>query len=247
MNAADIEAIERATVAAVAPDAVEEIPGWLLPFDAGLVRRARSAAPTSQLAPDPAALAWIETRYRGRGLAPMFRLPAVPTFDAMRARLLEAGYRSELPTEVQVAVAAAVRAVSRDALAEVATAPDAGWTEVFLGPGFDPVEGASRVQTLSRASRSLFASVWEDGRTVAAGAAAFGHGWASVHGMRTAQDGRGRGLAGRVLAALAKEALVRGYERMFLQVQADNPAAQSLYRRAGFSLAWRYDYWSQPA
>jgi len=118
--------------------------------------------------------------------------------------------------------------------------------EVFLGEGFDPVEGASRVKTLSRAPGSLFASVREDGRTVAAGAAAFGHGWASVHGMRTAQDRRGRGLAGRILAALAQEALKRGHDRIFLQVQADNPAAQALYRRAGFTLAWSYDYWSRP-
>lgn len=247
MNAVDIETIERATVAAVAPDAMEEIAGWLLPFDAGLVRRARSAAPTSQLAPDPAALALIEGRYGARELATMFRLPDASAFDALRGQLRATGYRSELPTEVQVAATAAVRAVSKGALAEVAPAPDAGWAEVFLGPGFDPIEGASRVRTLSRATGSLFASVHEDGVTVAAGVAAFGHGWASVHGMRTAQDRRGRGLAGRVLAALAQEALVRGYERIFLQVQADNPAAQALYRRAGFALAWRYDYWSQPA
>ena len=45
MNVAppDIEAIERATVAAVAPEACEELDGWLLPFDRGIVKRARSA------------------------------------------------------------------------------------------------------------------------------------------------------------------------------------------------------------
>lgn len=40
-----IEALERATVAVVAPDACEELPGWLLPFDAGPVNRAKSAVP----------------------------------------------------------------------------------------------------------------------------------------------------------------------------------------------------------
>jgi len=64
-----------------------------------------------------------------------------------------------------------------------------------------------------------------------------------VHGMRTPQNCRGRGLAGRVLASLAAAALARGYERIFLQVEADNAPAHSLYRRAGFELAWNYGYW----
>lgn len=118
MNAADIEAIERATVAAVAPDAMEEIVGWLLPFDAGLVRRARSAAPTGHGAPDPAAIALIEGRYGAHGLAPMFRLPDVSSFDAMRAQLHAGSYRSELPTEVQVAPDRLIQCAAR------ASAPD---------------------------------------------------------------------------------------------------------------------------
>ena len=66
----------------------------------------------------------------------------------------------------------------------------------------------------------------ENGATVAAGAMAFGHGWASVHGMRTEQSQRGRGLAGRVLAGLAQAAL-------------------ALYRRAGFETRWQYCYWQR--
>ena len=75
--------------------------------------------------------------------------------------------------------------------------------------------------------------------------ASFSHGWASVHGMRTAQDCRGRGLAQSVLAALADAARAKGYDRMFLQVEAHNAAALALYRRCGFSLAWTYSYWLQ--
>lgn len=85
----------------------------------------------------------------------------------------------------------------------------------------------------------------EGGRTVAAGAMAFGHGWASVHGMRTDLARRGRGLAGRVLAGLAQAALARGFERVFLQVEARNLPAQSLYRRAGFETQWQYRYWQR--
>jgi ribosomal protein S18 acetylase RimI-like enzyme len=121
--------------------------------------------------------------------------------------------------------------------------PDQGWAAVFLGEGFDPADGASRVKILSRAAGTLFASVRQEGRTVAAGAASFAHGWASVHGMRTALAYRGHGFAGRVLATLAARAQAHGYERMFLQVTADSTPALALYRRAGFELAWTYAYW----
>ena len=79
---------------------------------------------------------------------------------------------------------------------------------------------------------------------MAAGAGSYSNGWASVHGMRTDQAHRGQGLAGRVLAALADEAARRGLDRTFLQVEAGNEAAQALYRRAGFTTAWAYEYWS---
>ncbi len=243
MAPADIEAIERATLAAVAPAALEEIPGWLLPYDSGTIGRAKSAVPTAHGAPDAAVLREIEAHYAARGLPAVLRIPATAPFEAFRDRLARSGYAGERPTQVHTAAASAVAQFRDGAAAELADAPDAGWASVFLGEGFDPADGASRVRSLSRASGSLFCSVRVDGRTVAAGAAAFGHGWASVHGMRTAQTARGRGHAGRVLATLAAAARTRGYARVFLQVQADNAPALSLYRRAGFELAWTYTYW----
>ena len=243
MTATDIEAIERATLAAVVPQALEEIPGWLLPFDSGTVGRAKSAVPIAHVAPAAAALQEIEARYARRGLPTVFRIPVAAPFDAFGGLLALSGYTSAKPTQVHTAATDVVRQVADGAGVHIAMQPDAGWAEVFLGEGFDPVDGASRVQTLSRATGTLFASVREEGRTVAAGAAAFAHGWASVHGMRTARACRGRGLAARVLAALAAAAASSGYPRMFLQVEAHNDAAQSLYRRAGFAPAWTYAYW----
>jgi GNAT superfamily N-acetyltransferase len=114
--------------------------------------------------------------------------------------------------------------------------PTTRWAALFLGEGFDPVDGAQpRERMLSRAKGTLYASVREGGRTLAAGAMSFGHGWASVHGMRTEQSAqRGRGLAGRVLAGLAQAALARGYERVFLQVDAANPPALGVVPPRGF-------------
>jgi ribosomal protein S18 acetylase RimI-like enzyme len=240
----DVESIERATAAAVSPQAMEDVEGWLLAFDSGTVNRAKSAVPLrhTPVADAVSLTARIEARYAARGMPAQFRLALTPCFDALRLELRRRGYRAEQPTQVQLAPVGAVRAVSAD-LAEVDAAPDAAWAALFMGEGFDPVDGASRVASLGRATGSLYASVREDGRTVAAGAAAFSHGWASVHGMRTAPAWRGRGMAGRILAAVAEAAMARGVGRCFLQVEDGNMTAQALYRRAGFVPAWSYEYW----
>lgn len=243
MNAKDVASIEQATLAAVVPEAVEEREGWLLPVDHGTVGRARSAVPLQHTEVDPGVLGRIEAYYAARGLPAVFRLATDACFDGLRHELRQRGYSADKPTLVQVGTVGRMRQVSSQPSAEIATTPDAAWTALFLGEGFDPVDGASRVRTLSRSRDSVYASVRENGQVLAGGAAAFGHGWVSVHGMRTAAGHRGQGLAGRVLAGLADVALARGMARVFLQVEAGNAAAQALYRRAGFGTAWTYEYW----
>ncbi len=245
LAAGDVAGIERATAAAVSPQAIEELDGWLLAFDRGSVNRAKSAVPLQHAVGDVAAIGQIEARYLAHGLPPLFRLADSPCFDAVRLHLLRRGYRSKQATQVQVAEVAdvaAMRTVSSQPPADIATEPDAAWAALFLGNGADPADGASRVAALARAPGSLYASVREEGQTVAAGAAAFSQGWVSVHGMRTAPAWRGRGMAGRILAALAEAAMARGVARCFLQVEEGNAAAQALYRRAGFVPAWSYEY-----
>ena len=245
-SAADIEAIERATLAAVSPAAVGEMPGWLLPYDSGTVGRAKSAVPLRHDAPTPLAVPDIERHYAARRLPAIFRVPETPAFQAMRDELATAGYRPGKPTQVCIAPLAPLQGEAQPRVL-LSPTPDAHWASVFLGEGFDPVDGASRVKLLSRAPQALFASIREQGATIAGGMMSFSDGWASVHGMRTALAWRRRGLAERVLLAMAAQALAKGYQRVFLQVEAANTAALSVYVRLGFREAWTYRYWQQPS
>lgn len=243
---ADVEAIERATVAAVAPVGREELDGWLLPFDASTVGRAKSAVPLRHAGRDPAIVAAIEARYAAQDLPAWFRVADVPALAAVRDELARRGYRPGRPTLVQMAASETVRRVSTQAPAECSATPDRSWAGLYLGEGLDPVDGANRVRILSRTPGAVYACMREGGDAVAGGVGAFDFGWASVHGMRTQLARRGQGLAARVLATLAGVALERGMQRMFLQVEAENAAALALYRRAGFVTAWEYRYWQQP-
>lgn len=241
----DVESMERATIAAVAPQQVEELPGWLLPMDSGSIGRARSAVPLSHVPAEPGIVRRIEQRYQAAGLPARFRLPEVEAFDALKQGLRSLDYQPAQPTWVQIAATASVLELVSDSQAQLDERPDAAWAALFLGEGFDPVDGASRVQNLSRASGTRFASIRQQGRTLAAGAGAFSHGWCSVHGMRTERESRGRGLAAQILVGIARLASQRGIDRIFLQVAEDNEAALALYRRARFVTVWRYEYWSK--
>lgn len=253
MSSSLIESVERATVAAVPPDALEQLPGWLLPLDSGTVGRAHSAVPLTHEAPSLALLPQIEARYAARGLPPVFRLPVEGSaFAEFGAALRERGYTPTQPTLVMHGEAQRM-ADSGDATGvDVSTQPHADWSRVYLGEGFDAVDGAHRVRLLQRAQDAVYVSLRVPegesgaGGVAAVGCACFAEGWAGVHGMRTRPMYRGRGYARRVLAAMGQAALARGVTRAFLQVEIENQLARALYARTGFEPLWTYVYWRRP-
>lgn len=238
----DIEAIERATLAAVPPQRQETWHEWLLAFDDGTVGRCHSAVPLRHAPPRPGSVDHIASRYASAGLKPVFRVPERPAFQAFQRELLSRGYARSKPTSVQTA---AIPAPGTPAGIEVTLAnePPPGWEQVFLGEGFDPVEGASRLAILRRGSASVFATAHEGGRIVAVGSACIRGSWGGIHGMRTLPAWRGRGHASAILAAFAHVARERGIPHWFLQVDESNAPALRLYERWGFVPAWTYAYW----
>ena len=242
MRPEDIESLERSTVAGVAPARGVEVPGWIVPLDAGAIGRAKSAAPLRHDL-DASALGDIEAAYWTEGLSPMFRIAEAPGLQGVRDALTARGYVGGKPTVVKVGDVERLARL-RDQPADLLSEPDEAWGAVFLGEGFDAADGASRVAALTRSPDAAYGAAREDGRTVAVGAVTFGHGWAGVHGMRTDARRRGRGLASTVLAALGQAIQARGIDRVFLQVEEGSPA-RSLYRKAGFQEVWRYRYWSR--
>jgi GNAT superfamily N-acetyltransferase len=236
----DIEALERDVVVAVAPSRMLEIEGWLAPLDEGTIGRARSAVPLHHDV-GPEAIGAIAQAYGDHGLAPRFRIADVAGLAPVRAELARRGNAAHQPTIFETGRAEDMSVFS-DPSARLLDRPDKAWAGVFLGEGFDPVDGAHRVVALSRSPGAVYGAAGEGGATWAVGVMSFGRRWAGVHGMRTAPAHRGRGYAGAILAAFGREARRRGFDRVFLQVEEANPA-ERLYARAGFAPIWRYHYW----
>ena len=242
----DIATLERSTLDAVAPPRVAEIDGWLLPLEKTTIGRAKSAVPLRHHAIDGQDVARIEATYAQHGLPAQFRVADVVGLENIHAVLRQQGYQAEQSTLVQVGSAMHMRDLASSSGLILQTQPTPAWADVYTAKGFDPVDGAHRVAALSRGKNAVYAHIRDGGTPVAAGVGSFSHGWASIHGMRTVHSHRGKGLARSVLAAIAREAQTRGLDRIFLQVEDGNAAALTLYRRAGFSTAWRYYYWRKP-
>ncbi|MEH6676434.1 GNAT family N-acetyltransferase [Phenylobacterium sp.] len=241
---AQIEAIERATIATVAHDCFEVIGPWILGLRPGSIGRAQSAAPLAHtLVRDEGLLARIEAAYRAKGMSPVFRLPDVEGLASVAEALTERGYGPQQPTLVMTADLDLVAGFAEPAGAAQLETPDEAWAAVFLGEGFDPEDGAHRVAVLSKSPGAAFAAVRDAEGTHAVGAMSLAEGWASLHGMRTRRARRGEGLAGQVVACLAQAARAKGATQIFLQVEEGNAPARTLYARAGFAPLWRYQYW----
>lgn len=249
-----VETIERATVHAVAPDEVKELPGWLLPFDDGTIGRAHSAVPlvhlssTDQVTQQVGQLEEIAAMYRSRGLRPVFRLPETSTL--LHGALSRMGFERSEPSLVMAGTledfrfaALPPRSLSQHLVVVSSEYASADWQSMFLGASAGSTDAAHRIRNLSRAAGTVFVSATVLGETLACGAAAFSHGWLGIHGMRTSFSHQGLGMATNLLSTMLDIAFIRGIDRVFLQVGADNQRAIALYRRSGFSVLWSYAYW----
>jgi RimJ/RimL family protein N-acetyltransferase len=244
LSPADIANIECATLDAVAPRMVEDtLPGWLLPFEATTIGRAKSAVPLrhDDLSADD--IAHIAQRYRMQNLQPAWRMADTPGLQPLLDALHQQGYTPQQRTLVQTGKTGTLAGARCRHTVVLRTEPDAAWRSVYTAPGFDPADGEARIAALSRSKVVMYATVMEGDHACAAGTASFSRGWVGIHGMRTVLAHRQRGMACAILAALAQEGLHRGIHDAFLQVEAENAGARALYAKHGFSTAWTYHYW----
>jgi ribosomal protein S18 acetylase RimI-like enzyme len=242
----DIESLERATLDAVAPNTVESLPGWLLPFDRTTIGRATSAVPLKDDQIDPAAISEIESQYTRHGYRAQFRVADVVGLKPIHMALRERGYTRQKPTLTMVRYIGDSPQKSADWTVHLTQRPSEEWKAVYLSEDFDPVDGANRVRALSRSTFLVYAHVMDACCPIAAGTASLSQGWLGLHGIRTVTSMRGRGCARSLIAALIKVAISKGIERCFLQVEEENTPAIHLYSSLGFQTAWRYHYWCLP-
>jgi GNAT superfamily N-acetyltransferase len=81
-----------------------------------------------------------------------------------------------------------------------------------------------------------------DGALLACGQVAREGELVGLYDVFTAEDVRGQGLARQLCARLLARARDEGARAAYLQVEADNDAARSVYRHLGFADGYAYHY-----
>ncbi|TDC40525.1 GNAT family N-acetyltransferase [Micromonospora sp. KC213] len=218
--------------------------GWLLRSAEGWSGRANSALPVGD--PDrplPEAVDAVLRWYADLGQPAMVNTP-LPLATPVGAELDARGWTARPLVLVQTASLAApppAPPLAADTpLVELATAPSEDWLAIAADRKGGLPDSARHVLTAVR--RVRFAQVYADGRLLATGRGTItGQGrWLGLSLIEVVPEARRRGLARRVVGALADWARAEGATRAFLQVEQRNTAAVALYRGLGFTTHHTY-------
>jgi GNAT superfamily N-acetyltransferase len=191
-----------------------------------------------------AAIDAAEAWYAARGIRPRFKLiDAIVSPGDLAQRLTRRGYSANTPTLTMVGPLAG----APDPEVVIHSTPIPEYERLFADPSFgDAVDARERLDALARIPTPRgFALISVDGEAAAIGACTVEGEWAGFIGMRTTPAFRRRGLARRAFRALAGFAIGAGARRGYLQVEAGNASAITLYASEGFETAYRYEYWAK--
>lgn len=222
---------------------------WLLRAAGGYTGRANSALAIGDPGlPLDGAIAEVCRWYRARGLPPMVAVPypaGDPHASPLDRFLAGRGWpvRPGAAT-VMTATPGTAAHTTADATAAVRVdldpEPDERWLARYRYHG-RPLPPVARLLLLS-APWQVFASVRQEGGTVAVGRLAMACGWAGLTAVEVDPRHRRRGLGRAVTGALAAAAAAHQATGLYLQVENDNAAARALYRQAGFADHHGYHY-----
>ena len=241
----EIVALEDVAARAWPAAVIERLGGWRLNAASGFSGRVNACWPLEDPGrPLTQALAEVEAWYETRGLPSRFKLvPSAFAPDDLAGALAARGYQPSTETLMMIGPCQG----ADDDSVRRGSGVEPSFARVFTSIVSAPGDAEERLATLGRIPLPRFLArlnVMEE--PAAIGACAVEAAWAGVFAMRVDPRFRRRGLARRVLGALLADASAAGADRAWLQVEADNTGAVGLYASAGFSEAYRYQYWKRP-
>ncbi|MET9882445.1 GNAT family N-acetyltransferase [Streptomyces sp. NPDC006430] len=237
--AASFDELARVGARAWQPLESEPLGEWTLRAAGGFTRRANSVLPLGDPgAPLDEALARVTSWYAERKLPAYVQAAtgAAGTQELLCAELEQRGWVNEVSAEVRIAALAPIADVDAAAAPEIrlTRTPDEEWLGRY-GRVSDPEVAR---QVLVAGPSVWFATL--PGRAI--GRLVVDGRWAGFAAVEVDPGHQRAGLGTAVMAALARRALEEGASAAWLQVEADNAAARSLYDGLGFATHHAYHH-----
>ena len=245
----DLKRVEEAGLNALQTQRQLFYDGWLLRVSPGKAKRARSVNPCfGSTLPLARKIPYCERIYAERGLPVLFRITPFTAPPDLETELAARGYGAFQPTRVQLT-----------RLDHPPETPPVHGVDLMTPTPATFAEAVGELQETSAEQRAAFLErlthtplttrnviAVTDGQAVGTGTVMLEDGLAGVFTMGTAPDVRGRGIASAILATMLRWAWEHGATHAYLQVDAENRPAISVYRRFGFVDAYTYHYRGRP-
>lgn len=236
---------------------IQQYDGWLLRFSNGYTGRANSV---SVLYPSSIALDekidYCEKCYENHNMPCLFKLTDSEADKPLNDMLKERGYRIVSPTNIMTldlselcddtaTIDGKCGSVGELSAKVVFTQePTEEWFASFFAfKGLDNKQNQSLCrQILSKIqAKTLYASIIQDGKTVACASTVTERGCMLLHNVVVSPEKRGHGFGKLICRSLIEKAKEDGEKLSYLQVMQNNEIAQNLYEKLGFKK--EYSYW----
>ncbi|MFE0253595.1 GNAT family N-acetyltransferase [Streptomyces sp. NPDC059010] len=242
--AASYEELARVSTRAWRPVESERLGEWELRAASGFTRRANSALPLGDPGlPLPAALDAVRRWYGDRGLPAYVQTAtgAEGTQELLCAELERLGWVREVSAEMWIGALAPVADRDEGAGVVLSREADEAWLGRYQRKGVSEVA----LKVLASGPSVWFATVpgAAGGAPAAIGRCVVDGRWAGFAAVEVDPALRRQGLATRVMAALARQALDEGASAAWLQVETENAGARGLYAGMGFAAHHAYHHY----
>jgi N-acetylglutamate synthase len=250
LSSTRIRAIEEATLNAWPALQQMVYDGWLLRFANGYTGRANSINPVyAGSLPAVEKIGACERLYRARGLPANFRItPLVP--PDLEPVLEDQGYVARSLTSVQC-LELDSKMPSQNGLtpAEMQAweRPSRPWLQACINLNEVPAHAVPILWGILNniVTPSRYLLLCRENQPIACGLAVVEERYAGLYKIATHPAQRGRGYGSQLVLSLLAWAKDQGARLAYLQVTAENAAAQRLYTRLGFVEFYRYWYRTQ--
>ncbi|KUO17089.1 GNAT family N-acetyltransferase [Streptomyces dysideae] len=245
--AASYEELAHVSSRAWRPVESERLGDWELRAASGFTRRANSVLPLGDPGrPLDEALSAVRRWYGDRGLPAYIQTAtgAAGTQELLCAELERRGWVREVTAELWTGALAPLADRAEASGVLLSRAADEAWLARYQRRGVSEVA----LRVLGSGPSVWFATVPGEGGAAPAaiGRCVVDGRWAGFAAVEVDPALRRRGLAGAVMAALARRALDEGASAAWLQVETDNTAARALYAGMGFAAHHAYHHCREP-